>query len=179
MNVKELLKTYNITQDELSVFMGIPRSRISMWKDYPIKAADVKLFEMTAKFLASFPTDYGKSAIKNNRIFLNNIIPVHEHGEQISSGIISEPSESYVKPKNTLTDDKDEEPNDLLTSDFTKNDDPMINRLMAMLEKSLANEERVTIALERTTRTTENLSAILVTFTGSLEHHNSKKAMEG
>ncbi len=52
MELKKLLHEYNISQEQLAAFMGIPRGRISMWiknnKDYPPKNPDAGIYDIAA-----------------------------------------------------------------------------------------------------------------------------------
>jgi transcriptional regulator with XRE-family HTH domain len=183
----EIFDTYPITQQEFADFTGIPRDRIGKWlqqKKDPPKVGDLNTINTAVNYFTTIPTEEIKQAVKNFRIFLNNVVPLAEYEQLISTGetIVMESSATYnskqdANATHSLTGGKEKKSGNSLNLGFTKNDDPMINRLMNMLEKALANEERVTIALERTSRTSENLSAVLANYSGMPAHQSegSKK----
>jgi transcriptional regulator with XRE-family HTH domain len=82
MDVKKLLEDYNLTQQELADFTGIPRARIQKWIEKniaPPKAHDLHIMQIAAKEFAKMPADKVKIVVKKNRILLNNVVPVDEY----------------------------------------------------------------------------------------------------
>jgi hypothetical protein len=157
MNVKDLLKHYDIKESELSAFMGIPRGRISMWKGAPRKIEDAKIYEETANFFASMPIEDVKIAIKNYRIIAGNIEPLKGYQQTITSGKVNEKNVNYerksdVNGVNSLTGGKDEDSDDLVNLGFTKIDTLMLNRMLSIIENANANisksEDNVKIMAE-------------------------------
>lgn len=91
MELDKLLYEYDITQDQLSSFMGVPRGRISMWlkneKKYPPKASDAYTYDISANFFASIPREMVKKVIDNYHVVMGNI-EHRSNGTPFSSGNI-------------------------------------------------------------------------------------------
>lgn len=159
MSIKELLHKYNVTQQELADFMGVPRGRVSGWltanKDEPPFMEDAKRFELVKKTFASLPLEKVKSLVQTHRIIAGNIEPLAGYDALLATGIVSEPEEPWdedeIKIGTQFANDKG-------LNSPEKTDDFMINKILSIIEHANRNMEKIADANLSLSRTIEQLT---------------------
>lgn len=100
-SIKDLLENYNISQQELADFIGVPRGRVSGWltanKHFPPFVADAKNYEIAANTFATLSKEKVHALVKTHRIILGNIEPIEGYKATIATSTVAEPIEHYHK----------------------------------------------------------------------------------
>lgn len=165
MSVKALLEKYDLTQEEMAAFTGIPRDRISKWvlqnREAPPKANDAKIFEVAGNYFTNKSKEEVKALVKKYTIKDGKLVALNPYDQIIDSPTTGEEELSYDKIPEQKNPSENEENINWQYPYKTEENIPMTERLMRMIDRSIANEERITIALERVTRTNENLTMML------------------
>ena len=81
MTVKELLDKFQLTQQQLADFTGIPRDRIAKWVTKnisPPKEADANIIRLSCEFFTSIEFHEIQSAVTNYRVMGMNIEPTKQ-----------------------------------------------------------------------------------------------------
>jgi transcriptional regulator with XRE-family HTH domain len=158
MNVKDLIESFNITQQQLADFTGIPRDRIGKWvqkNQSPPKADDLKIITIAEEFFR----EIGKEK-------LNNVIEEYQihNGEVmlIQDASLVHEEESNYETKNNL--DLKNSIHKLLNINKNTIDLPgnkselsMIYKILAIIEHSNQNMEKIADANKMLASTVQTL----------------------
>lgn len=173
MDIKNLLETYNLTQQELSDFTGIPRPRIAKWienNQSPPKAHDLNIIHTAANFFAKLPTEKAKQATQTHRIILGNVEPIKGYNAAIAAGTVQENTEKY-QSENKLNNGIDFDSFEVHNSP-NQNTPSMIDKILNIIAHANSNMEKIAEANLTLARTIERLAP---------DHSNelTKKAQAG
>lgn len=177
MTIKDFLENLDISQQEFSDFIGIPRGRIAYWitdnREIPPKNHDAKIYQLAVSYLSKFTKEKAQAMVRTHRIIAGNVEPKEAYDKMVNTGgIVNEPLETY----GLLPDNQKDTVNSAPPLPKTGEQTMSVDRLYALLERSIANEERTSQALLNISQTNENLSGILAYHFGMLKTEQRKKA---